>query len=217
MLSTHSFSANEPEGISIRSYSNEYTIDFTLPAFEKKSVPINGKDYTQIIIPSYGVVSDTGLPALPLVSFNLVIPYGSTIPNFQITEQTTGEEFLANKIFPYQAPWPKDQPIDKRPFTINNNFYKSSGKQYPFVKISEPFVISGVQGVMVTIYPFNYNPLTNKLTYIKKGSFKILTKGDVERHSPKSEAMNNFLGDVFVNYKATETKAAMNYLIITAP
>ena len=211
------YSANEPEGISIRSNGNEYNIDFTLPVFEKKSIPINGTDYTQIIIPSYGVVSDTGLPALPLISFNLVIPYGTTIPDFQVIAQTTNEELLTNKIFPYQAPWPKDQPIDKRPFTINSNFYESSGKQYPFVKISDPFVISGVQGVMVTIYPFNYNPLTNKLTYVKKGSFRILTSRDVEKHSPKSEAMNNFLSDVFVNYKATEIKAAMNYLIITAP
>ena len=211
------YSANEPEGISIRSVGNECTIDFSLPIFEKKIVSIGTTDFTQILIPSYGVVSDTGLPALPLVSFNLVVPYGSAVPSFHITEQAADEEYLINKILPYQAPWPKNQPIDKRPFTINNNFYESSGKQYPFVKISEPFVICGVQGIMVTIYPFNYNPLINKLTYIKKGSFKIFTRGDIERHSPKSEVMNNFLGDVLVNYKAAETKAAMNYLIITAP
>ncbi len=214
---TTGLSANEPEGVTIQKIGNEYIVNFILPAFEKKLITVDNNDFTQIIIPSYGVASDTGLPALPLVSFNLVIPYSEGSPGFQITNRVYEEEILKSKVFPFQAPWPKNQPIDKRPFTINKNFYQTSGKQYPFANISEPFVISGVKGVMVTIYPFNYNPLLNKLTYIKNGSFKIITKGTEENHSGKSAVMNNFLNDVFVNYNSAGSKAVMNYLIITAP
>lgn len=211
------FSANLPYGISSRKIGSDYLIDFTLPAFEKINVQAEKNNFTHLFISSYGTVSDTGLPALPLVSFNVVIPASGDIPTIELLHKVTKDEIIENKIFPFQAPWPKNRPIDQRPFTYDKQYYQSNGKEFPFVQISEPFIINGVKGVNITLYPFNYNPLQNKLTYVQSSVFKIKLKEDVEVFSNKSSVMNNFLSDIFINYLYVQNRSEMNYLIITAP
>ena len=76
--------ASVPEGISLTKSSNGYVIDFTLPAYELLNVNAEGTGYTQLNIPGYGVMPDAGLPALPIISFNLFISDQELQPGFEV-------------------------------------------------------------------------------------------------------------------------------------
>ncbi len=210
--------ASVPDGISLTKTSQGYHVDFSLPSYQFGQVTAGGNEYLKLIIPDYGVTPEVGLPALPLISFNLFISYSETHPEYEIKNIITSEMILKNKIFPFQMPWEKSNPIEERPFTINNNYYNSTGNMdQPFVKISEPFIIAGVKGVMVTIYPFRYNPKEDKLIMINSASVDILLNQAILPVTDKSSVFNQYLSSVFVNYEWTSARTSSKYLIITAP
>ncbi len=210
--------ASVPDGINLIKTSQGYHIDFALPAYQIENVTAEGNNYLRLTIPDYGVAPNVGLPALPLISFNLFISNAETKPEFELKNLTSSEMILKNKIHPFQMPWEKSRPADERPFTLDINYYNSTGNQeQPFVQISEPFIIGGAKGVTITIFPFRYNPKEDKLYLTGSGSVDILINNPVSPVQDKSPAFNQYLSKVFVNYEWSSPSTASRYLIITDP
>ena len=218
LLITNSPLAKTPEGIALIKSQNGYKLEFTLPSYELNSVFAEGKEYYTLTIPEYGTTAKVGLPALPLISFNLFISYKEELPAIVVNNSSTDEITLSQKIYPFQMPWEKSNPLGERPFTINNDYYNSTGNlAQPLVEISGSFIIAGVKGVMVTIYPFKYNPKENRLIITTKASLDINLSYLVEPVVDKSEAFNEFFKNIFVNYEGVASRSNMKYLVITAP
>jgi hypothetical protein len=210
--------ASVPDGIGLTKTAQGYHINFTLPAYQFENITAEGNEYVQLKIEDYGVIPDVGLPALPIISFNLFIPYSESQPGIELKNIVSSERILKNKIYPFQMPWEKTSPMEERPFTINLNYYNSTGNMdQPLVQISEPFVIAGVKGVTVTIFPFRYNPIEDRLVIITNASIDILLNQHVTPVTNKSNHFNEYLRSVFVNYESSVPGAASKYLIITDP
>lgn len=209
--------AYTPEGISLVKNTGGYTINFNLPSYQLNTVTANTENYYKIEIPGYGVVNETGLPALPQLSFNMFIPYEEENPSVSINRVVSEIRELKLKVYPFQEPWEKNSLLSERPFTIDRNYYNSTGKTYDPIGISEPFIINGVKGIIVTIHPFNYNPVENKLTFISSAEFNLSLHSNVLPVTGKSTVFNNFYNNIFVNYESGGERSGSNYLIITAP
>jgi hypothetical protein len=207
----------QPEGISVVKSTNGYTVNFSLQQYDFATISKEGSEYFDIQIPGYGVTPDVGMPALPQISFNLFIPSDDQKPTVSINSFDQSTQILDKKVYPKQMYWSREIPLSERPFTINSDYYNSSGIEKPLVSISEPFVIGGVSGVMVTINPFAYNPKDGELTVTSTASFEIKIVSTVESTTLKSGAYNDFLKNVLVGYQPTESLLSMRYLIITAP
>ncbi len=209
--------AYTPEGISLVKNSDGYTINYVLPPYQFNTVKVNNENYYAIKVSDYGVVNEAGLPALPQVSFDMFIPYSEVNPSVRINRVVSEIKELKQKIYPFQEPWEKNNPISERPFTIDRNYYNSTGKTYDPISVSEPFIINGVKGVVVTIHPFNYSPAENKLTIISSGQFKLNLSSSILPVTGKSAVFNNFYKNIFINYECGSQRSGGNYLIITAP
>ena len=107
LLINSSFAYGEPEGITLIKTSTGYKVDFILPQYEMVTTIAEGEEYINLVLPGYGVIPETGLPALPLISFNLFISYNEEQPQVEILNTAAREEILPNKVFPFQAPWEK--------------------------------------------------------------------------------------------------------------
>jgi hypothetical protein len=213
-----SFAKYIPEGLTITKEGTSYKVSFELPEYQLNSVYAEGEQYLNLEIKDYGITNEVGLPCLPQASFNLFISYDEQMPSIDNILLSQETQFLTHKIYPSQAPWEKNKSLGDRPFTINKEYYKTTGKANPpFVTISEPFIIAGVKGVMVTVYPFAYSPVENKLTMVKHGSFKINLQSSPSSSVMHSVSFNEYLQSVFVNYEPTRFTPTNNYLIITAP
>ncbi len=210
-------SAFVPDGISLVKNSDGYSINFSLPSYQLKTITVNNEDYYTIEIPGYGVINEAGLPALPQLSFNMFIPYAEDNPSVNVESTRSEIKELKLKVYPFQPPWEKNNPISERPFTIDRNYYNSQGKSYSPVEISEPFIMNGVKGIIVTIHPFNYNPLENKLTLINSAEFRLNLHGYVAPVTGKSVIFNNFFKDIFVNYEYAGQRSGGNYLDYYSP
>ncbi len=158
-----------------------------------------------------------GCRPLPQISFNLFIPTDEQKPTVSINSFDQSTQILDKKVYPKQMYWSRERSLSERPFVINSDYYSSTGIEKPLVNISEPFVIGGVSGVMVTVFPFSYNPKDDKLSIINSATFEINFNAEFESPVNKSEAYNEFLRNVLVGYEPTESLLSMRYLIITAP
>lgn len=212
-----SYANGAPEGITVNKSGNSYTINFILPQFDYQNLSAGGEEFVRLRINNYGTTSEAGLPELPIVSFNIAIPYSQNSVSYNDLFTQSFDQPVNGKVYPFQEPWEKINPAGERPFTINRDYYNSRGIQKDFITVSEPFVIGGVKGVTVTLHPFNYNPIENQLLVIEQGSFTIELSGVINSNGEISEAMNSFLSSVFIDYKLDNIRLVNNYLIITAP
>ena len=210
--------ASEPEGIHLTKSSSGYLLEFSLPQYELTPVYTSTERFLQLSVPGYGVTPKVGLPALPLISFNIFIAYNELQPEAEVLSVRSEEKILDGKIYPFQEPWEKDNPLSDRPFTINSDYYRSTGgANKSVITISQPFIVAGVKGVIVTIYPFSYNPSENKLSVIIKGTFEIKLDSPVSPVTNVSRTYDQFFKNIFANYTSAGSYKGMNYLIITDP
>ncbi|MCE1189822.1 MAG: C25 family cysteine peptidase, partial [Ignavibacteria bacterium] len=218
LVSIIGIKAEIPQGVSLSKSDRGYIVNFALPKFSLNTMKDGGMQFQSIDIANYGVTNDIGYPCLPQASFFLAIPADANTPVVKVLTQSENTMTLDSKVYPYQMPWVKNRPLSERPFSMNKDYYTSKGKKNEVLAtVSEPFVIGGVKGVRITIYPFSYNPADNMLSYITSAQIEISVSGSKSYDGTHSAYYNQFLRDLFPNYRANDSKAAINYLIITAP
>ncbi|MFH1198521.1 MAG: C25 family cysteine peptidase [bacterium] len=213
--------AKEIEGVKYHKEGNSYYIDFKLPAFNFEKINVSGEDYVKLVSQYMGITPDVGLPQLPQLSFNFVIAKNQ-IPVITVLDSDEEIINLNYKIYPSQMPWEKNKPLEDRPFSINNQYYQSHGNSsQSLVTLSEPFVIGGATGMIVTINPFKYDPLNNELSFINSASIKLDLGDEADIAYERSNYFNRYLQNIFINhdndYVNRTTDKSLNYLIITAP
>jgi len=210
--------AQHINGLNVTSGNSGYTIDFSLPEYSFQRIDLEQGEFTKLILPDYGTTTDIGYPALPQISFNLSITSNDDVKNISVSNLLSSIEILQSPVYPFQEPWPRNKPLKERPFSFNTKYYSSTGDpNAPLYKISEPYVIGGVKGVTITIYPFAFNPVAKQLKVVKHATFTIELQKPVERVNGLSDSYNLFLKSFFQDYKAGSSKSLRNYLIITAP
>lgn len=210
--------AGVPDGVNVRKSGSTYTIDFRLPGFQTSTKSIESQDFTTVTIPDYGITNETGYPQLPQISFWMIIPNGQDIPDVTYALKDAGSQQLTEHVYPKQMSWMRTRPLEERPLSMDEQYYQSSGRGFEsFVKISEPFVVAGINAVMVSIYPFAYNPQTMELRYINRAEIELAFDTPVAKVNNRSASFHYRMSSTFVNYEAGSVESMMNYLIITAP
>jgi hypothetical protein len=196
-FSSFTYSKEQPKGINVTKDNGGYKVDFILPDYYMNDVFAAGNNYAHLNIPEYGEPSAVGLPNLPQISFSIMIAYYENAPVINTLSQIQDLKILSNKIYPVQQGWSKNLNIDDRPFTIDSKYYQSTGNfNGPFVKISEPFIIAGVKGVMITVCPFAYDPSTNRLMVTKTGSFRIQSNSEPALNFAPTQSFNQLYDEI---------------------
>lgn len=221
LLSTvHSFVSYSQQitGVKVINNTGGYEIEYNLPSYGIKTVNMEGESFDIINIENYGITPEEGLPMLPQLTFILIINKAETSPGFTILNQSMEEKYLQRKVFPTQAPWEKSKQLKDRPFTIDRNYYTTTGSIIsPLVKISEPIIIAGVKCVLVTVNPFRYDPSTGRLVTIKEARFRLELPAGLPAYNSISGSFNGIFGGLAINPEVIDYAGTNNYLIITPP
>jgi len=193
------------KGISLTKKGNDYVIEFELIDYKTITTKIKKsntetEDFIRIDIPEYGIIYEEGAPQLPQISFSLAIPYDMEKPNFEVSAVAENKIKLDHRIYPTQYDIPDTLSKEKK-IKINDSIYSGKKKfELPFATLSDPFIVSGVKGVMVTIYPFQYDPVKNSLIIRKKGTVKIKIGKEIDTKVVETESTTDYLNDFFINY-----------------
>ena len=159
----------------VNSRSAELQIIYSLETFQFGETIINGESLTSVQTPGVFLPNEAGAPDLPVTSRYVAIPNGATARVNIIASRT--ELFKDIDVAP--APeipfdtedgplkYKKDQGIYAR-----DAFYPEAP-----VMLSEPLQIRGIDAVILSISPFQYNPVTKELIVYRDLKIEIETEG----------------------------------------
>jgi hypothetical protein len=176
-----------------------YIINFSIDEFELESVG----DYTKIVTNSKGSTSELGMPKLPQFSSLIEIDrqYEYTV-QYNVTKSQKARNI---KIFPNQA---MVDGLEKSTVEDINESYYGSSQLYPDNKVflSNPMVMRDINISILSLIPFNYNPLIDELEVYEEIEIK-LTKSysgnSIEKRSmPKSRVFENIYKNHILNYNS---------------
>lgn len=145
----------------LHSDSHSYTVRIKMHFLRDDVVAVSGMEYHKLSIDGQSLLDNMGEPALPIITKHIGIPVGSSA-DVRITENQW-KNVSVGRIFPYQNYQNTD---DGTRFHISESVYRSDQYMPQRVKLSENTVWKGIENLYVSICPFKYYPLQNKISVL---------------------------------------------------
>lgn len=179
-----------------------------------------GPSFERILQEPFFKAGKVGAPELPVFEFKIVIPTQSSLPTLSVTEGDVDSTILESELFPQQKAYGRSIARSKRYFTKMPEIYKNRSTK-PLARVKEISAVRGISYAVIEVSPFQYDPQSGVLTYVRKGTIEIGTANSVAMNTIDSPLFANFLRlttlnfDDLVSYK--KVRAKERYLIISAP
>ncbi|MCK4653888.1 MAG: hypothetical protein KAU01_05550, partial [Candidatus Cloacimonetes bacterium] len=170
-------------------------IDFEIPVIEKN---VFQNDLPQMLVP--------GQPMISYVPVKILLPMGEKLLSLEIILQNQGETLenvyidYARKMQPISLSRPDDTKKDKSVYTTNE-FYPNFDYQ-----ILGTQRLKGYDLVLINIYPYKYNPVTDEIKWFNNAEVSFTSEYDNEKY----EQQNNLL---LLNFT---TKSRISKLVINS-
>jgi hypothetical protein len=149
--------------ITVQNTDEKTIIQYALGDFSKTSVMINGEEYVRITLGDEPNSLIAGAPDLPSIHRSIIIPDAATM-NVQITyasyTEYTGIFVTPSKGNLLRTVNPADVPYEFGDIYSKNSWYPSQ-----IVELQEPYYLRDFRGQVVTLYPFQYNPVEATLRF----------------------------------------------------
>ncbi len=150
------------------------TIEFQLRGYSIDLVEIDGKTYSKIVVPGQVTYLEKGLPELPTIARNIIIP-DNALMDYRVVDMEY-ETKRVNTIVPSKGSISRK--IDPRtvPYTFDNFYESDSWWPQKTIELTEPFILRDFRGITIRFNPFQYNPARNELKVVKKIVVEVYEK-----------------------------------------
>jgi hypothetical protein len=166
------------QGVTLKAQSaNGVSLNFSIKEFGLDSRVINGENLQEITLDGIFLPNGEGAPNLPVLSRYVAVPNGATV-SLEIVNQRT--EVFHNVDM---APAPRiPLETERGPLQYNRDLsIYSKDAFYPAqpARVSQNMKIRGVDMVMLSITPYQYNPVTKDLLVYRDMEVRVsFTGGD---------------------------------------
>ncbi len=208
----------------------EFMAKFSNSSFSFEYKTINNENYVELKADDLVPNGKIGLPSLPSYKQLIEMPIGANaeieILNYEEHIVDLKELGFTYKIIPLQPSLRKDQDPNKMPFHKNEAVYqKNEFIANPLVEIQEVGISRYICLARLVINPFQYNPSTNTIKFIKNIEFKvkynnadIVATNEIKKKYFSPVFENQFRNLVIRNKNSTKdqiTQYPISYLIIS--
>ncbi len=184
----------KPATAAVKAYSLEVlssdyqstVVRFRLRGFDSSKVEINGGGYAKLAVPGLQATDDKGLPELPRLNRNIMIPVTSD-PSLEIVD-VKSRYFDLGTVAPSKGPIMRTHDPESVPYVFSS-FYQGAGGSYPesFATISKPFQLRDVRGVNLGIRPIRYSAADGRLEVVEE----LVVRIDTPRTSARFQVFAN--------------------------
>jgi hypothetical protein len=199
----------------LSSHDNELVLQFTLPPFDLQAHSVEATDCQQIDIDKWVTTSQPGYPNIPLVGTLIQIPETGEIISQVVAEEY--ETIFGVELCPIPTPiiskrgditysWHPHADIYQ-----NNDWWPTTG-----LEIGSRQILRGVPVSRLRVFPFQWNPVTKQLRYLKQLTLQIQFTAALSsvnnRTRKKSQAVTDsyatLLQNVLLNYQPPASSAS---------
>jgi gingipain R len=162
LLANLSFSQNfELKSLADNSVKFEHSLDEIQTMYST----IGNQEYINYGLSSPVTMKEKGAPELPMFSQSLVLPnHGAASINI---EHDGYEEFTNVFISPSKGSLKRNVTPSSVPFTFGAAYSEDAFFPGNLAKLNDPFVLRTTRGATVTVFPYQYNPVTKTLRVYK--------------------------------------------------
>jgi hypothetical protein len=167
--------AEDGVDVTVLSSNNSRTvIEYTIGEFAQLPVEINGKLHYQLRLGEEPLTFEKGYPELPHVPRSIVIPNSGEM---EVSVQWSDFTDYPMAVAPSKGLI--DRSLD--PWEVPYGFssvYETDGF-YPqnIVELGTPYILRDFRGIVVTVYPFQYNPVQRILRVYTKLTIEVKESG----------------------------------------
>ena len=209
-------------GLALSSFSQSKTYNFQRP----EVIP-QGEYITLQYSDSWNAGSP-GEPAMPYIGIDILLPQGTKIDDFTITNITYFDGTLNGTIAPVQKPLPFSQPAPENYKAIPNQQIYGSNNPWPLkpAKLQGTHYLAGHSIGTFTLCPAIFHPLKNEITLIKSitVSYKNIVSTDDICNAHINTAIAERLDKITENsenrssyiYQTTKDSEQIDLLIISS-
>ncbi len=202
------------------------TLDVTVPAVSEQQVVQQATTFQRLILGGAGSTSETGQPELPSFGRFVAVPRGAAV-HVEVLADTT-ETRSGYLVYPAQQPYPEQG--EEPEFALEAASYQiDEFRPREIVAMEGPYVIRGVEVVIVRFFPLQYQAAERTLKIHTSFRVRVSFSGgqaftDQRVRSPYFEPL---LANTLLNYAQLETPqnpgsglssaTGCDFLIIAAP
>lgn len=191
-------------------------IHYDFGDFSQQQVTIENETYNAIFLKGESNKKEVGAPALPDVSRSIIIADDALVEvNVLDSSYYEIEDF---DIVPSKGYISREiNPADV-PYTFGNVYQSEAFYPGPLAQLGKPYIMRDHRGVVVTVNPFQYNPvqrllrvytqMTVEVTAAGLGKINVLQR-DVRKRK-LSRAFHTIYSAHFINYTPDERQAALD-------
>lgn len=202
------------------------TVRVNVPGVEISKKQMNGAEYNILRIPEASYILEEGMPELPKSAFSMIIA-DDGVMDLRV-KSVQYEEFYIGMIIPSKGNLKRNVNPDDIAYKWDEVYTKDAYYPNNNVELSEPFIIRDFRGVTVTMYPVQYNPVTQTIRVIKSMDIEVFRSapGGINtinsRKSSSDAGFNEIYSNFFINFKKEQSKytflsdEAGNMLVISA-
>lgn len=185
--------------------------------FEHQLQPVGSNVYTSINNLNYIDYSkmfkittkDAGAPEIPMFSKSVLIPNQG---NSSIQIEHDGYiEYSNVLISPSKGSLKRNVNPSNVPYTFSSEYNQNSFYPGTLATQHDPFVIRKTRGVTVTIYPYQYNPVTKILRVYQNIRVKVITDtqdeglNEIKGATVLNDEFNDTYENMYLNYVQAQT------------
>lgn len=147
-------------------------LDVRVTGWSLRPVDLDGAAWAEIVLPGEAVELGAGQPALPHVARSLVIAPGTT-PAVEVLDATWHE--VRARIVPSKGNLPRTVDPAAVPFAFGPAYGRDALQPAALATLGRPYVLRDRRGVVLTVHPFRYNPVTGVLRVHERLRLRVRT------------------------------------------
>ncbi len=206
LFSQAAFARAAVETAVLKNTRDRIVIDYRFQEFQRRTIEIDGREFSQILLGKESLKKEVGVPALPDVSRSLIVPDERRM-EIRVIESSfyelEGIDIVPSRGYILRETNPADVPYTFGSVYDIDAFYPDK-----LAELSKPFIIRDHRGITATVNSFQYNPVKRVLRIYTEMSVEVKTAGpstvNVMERKDIPVSVNRSFRDIyrslFINY-----------------
>jgi hypothetical protein len=192
----------------LESNAQRTVIRYEIGEYDQWPLAIEGAPFVQLVLDGEGVTKEVGAPELPLVCRSIIIPDDARM-EVRVLE-TAFQEVTDIGVVPSKGFIPRTIDPDDVPWKFGDAYERDAFHPGSLAELGEPYIMRDHRGLVVRLYPFQYNPVQGVLRVYTDITLEVASAGpgqiNVLERPARPRALSRAFHDVyeahFLNYDA---------------